>query len=114
MTRRETIAEIVLSLGLVVAVAGLWLAEPPQGLDLVPSLLCVGVLAFATRVRFDTTLGFTAPTQLAFIPLLFTVPLALVPVAAVVALAVAPTVDVLQGKLQPARIMSAVGNGWWA
>lgn len=114
MTRREAIAEAVLAMGLLAVLAALWVAQPPRDLDVLPALLCVGVLAFATRVRFDTPFGFTAPTQLAFIPVLFTVPLALVPIAAVVALATAPLIELAHGRLQPARVVMAVGNGWWA
>jgi putative nucleotidyltransferase with HDIG domain len=114
MTRREAIAEAVLVTGFVAALAALWVAAPPGDVDVVPTLLCVGVLAYATRVRFDTPFGFTAPTQLAFIPLLFTVPLPLVPIAAVVALATAPLIELARGRLQPARVVLAAGNGWWA
>ena len=42
--------------------------------DRCPAALCVVVLALATRVRIDTPFGFTVPTQLAFVPLLFAVP----------------------------------------
>ena len=45
----------------------------------VPAAICLVVLAVATRVRFDMPFGFTVPIQLAFVPLLFAVPLALVP-----------------------------------
>ncbi len=113
MSRREVTAEAVLGSGFVAAVIGLWLASPPHHLAVAPALLCMALLALAARVRFDTPLGFTAPTQLAFIPLLFEVPLALVPLASVLAIAAAPLFEVARGRLQPSRVFTSAGNCWW-
>ncbi len=113
MSRREVIAEAVLGVGFAAAVLGLWLADPPQHLSVVPALLCTVLLAFATRVRFDTPLGFTAPTQLAFIPLVFEVPLALVPVATLLAVVGGSLFELTRGRMQPSRVFTSAGNCWW-
>ena len=67
-----------------------------------PAGLCMVVLALATMVRFDTPFGFTVPTQVAFVPLVFAVPPAIVPIAVVVALALGRLRDVLAGE-EPAE-----------
>jgi hypothetical protein len=72
------------------------------------------VLALPTLVRFETPFGFTVPTQLAFVPLLFSMPVALVPVATVLALGLTRAVDVVRGKLQPSRLFHTIGNAWFS
>jgi putative nucleotidyltransferase with HDIG domain len=71
-------------------------------------------MVLATLVRFDTPFGFTVATQLAFVPLLFAVPLAVVPVAVVASLAIARLPDVLTGKHRPIRLLHVIGNSWFA
>src|SRR5437763_1297228 len=86
MTTRERVADVLVGVGFLAAVAGLILVRPPHGLSVWPAVVCILVMALAMRVRFDTPLGFTVPTQLAFVPLLFAMPLALVPVGVLAAL----------------------------
>ncbi len=68
-------------------------------------MLCLAVLVLATRVRFDTPFGFTVATQLAFVPLLFAMPVAIVPIAVVAALTIARLPEVLAGKGRPSRLV---------
>jgi hypothetical protein len=79
-----------------------------------PAVLCIAVLAVATTVEFDTPFGFTVPTQLAFVPLVFAVPAAIVPIAVVVALLLAQTPDLVAGGLHPRRLLTTPGNAWFA
>ena len=114
MTGRERLAEVMVGGGFAAAVACLWWIRPPHAFAVLPAAVCLFVLALATRVRFDTPLGFTVPTQLGFVPLLFAMPVSLVPVAVVLALAVARLPDVLAGNLRLGRLSLAVGNSWFA
>ena len=114
MTPRERLAEIVVDGAFVVAVAAIWWIRPPHAFGLLGAALCFLVLVLATRVRFDTPLGFTVPTQLAFIPLVFAMPVAIVPIAVVAALGIARLPDVIAGKLRPSRLVEVVGNSWFA
>jgi putative nucleotidyltransferase with HDIG domain len=114
MTPHERLAEWIVDCGFVVAVALLWLIEPPSSLDLGMVLLCTAVMVLATLVRFETPFGFTVATQLAFVPLVFVTPIALVPVAVVVALAIARLPAVVAGRLRPSRLAQVVGNAWFA
>ena len=111
---REVIAEVVLSVGFVAAVALLWLLVPPGGFAVWPALACVAVLVVAARIRIDTPFGWTPPTQLAFVPLVFALPLAIVPVAVAIAMAVVRIPDILQRRIVPSRIMGAIPSSWFA
>jgi signal transduction histidine kinase/ActR/RegA family two-component response regulator len=114
LTARERAAEIVVGGGFGVAVALVWLLRPPHTVSLAQAIICTLVLVVAMRVRIDTPFGFTVPTQLAFVPLLFAVPLALVPIAAAVAAVCARLDDVVAGRLRPARLVQTVANAWYA
>src|ERR1700760_2341630 len=86
---RESLIEPLFSLFFLGAVAAVWWVEPPTAIAWLPSTLCFVVMVAATRVRFDTPFGYTVATQLAFVPLLFALPLAIVPLAVVAAMMLA-------------------------
>ena len=71
-------------------------------------------MVVATRVRFDTPFGYTVATQLAFVPLLFALPLAIVPLAVVAAMMLARLPELISGEHPPARLIKEVGNSWFA
>ena len=110
----ERITEGFVAVVFGLVVAGLWILDPPHSFAVWPAAVCVVVLALATRVRFDMPLGFTVPTQLAFVPLLFAMPVVLVPMAVVLALLVARLPDVLAGTCKPSRLLLTVSNSWFA
>jgi putative nucleotidyltransferase with HDIG domain len=114
MTRRELLAEVLVGSGFLLAVAGIWMLRPPHAFDIGPAGLCLLVLVLATRVRFDTPFGFTVPTQLAFVPLVFTLPAASVPIAVALALTIAGLPDVMSGRVPPGRLLHIAGNSWFA
>jgi putative nucleotidyltransferase with HDIG domain len=113
MTRRELLAELVVGSGFLVAVGGLWLVRPPHAFAVWPAALCLVVLALATRVRFDTPFGFTVPVQLAFVPLVFTLPAAIVPLAVVVAW-VAARAPEIASRAPVSRLLAVANNSWFA
>ena len=114
MTTRERLGEALATGGFAVTVAALWLRSPPHGFTPWPALVCLLVLVLALRIRIDTPFGFTVPTQLAFVPLLFSMPFAVVPIAVVIASALARLPDVLSGDVRPSRLVQTVGNAWWS
>jgi signal transduction histidine kinase/ActR/RegA family two-component response regulator len=113
-TRRERLAELLLAGSFAIAVTGLWRIDPPHRFALLPVAICFVVLAFAMRIRIDTPFGFTVPTQLAFIPLLFALPVALVPLAVVAAAVITRLPEVLAHEVAPVRLGLAIGNSWYA
>ena len=114
MTARERVGEVVIGVSFALAVLGLWAISPPHAFQPLPAGLCMAVLALATMVRFDTPFGFTVPTQVAFVPLVFAVPPAIVPIAVVVALMLGRLRDVLSGEIPPSRLLFTFGNAWFS
>ncbi len=114
MPSRERRYEALIGAAFLIADGALWLLSSPASFAFLPAALCFLVLVLATRVRFDTPFGFTVATQLAFVPLLFTVPVAVVPLAVAAALTIASLPEVLTGKVPPSRLLLAVGNSWFA
>jgi HD-GYP domain-containing protein (c-di-GMP phosphodiesterase class II) len=114
LSHREHLAEVIVDGGFVIAAALLWAIRPPGAIEWLPALLCIGLLALATRVEFDTPFGFTVATQLAFVPLLFALPLALVPIAVVAGLMLASVPELRDGSMRPSRLVTRIGNAWFA
>ena len=114
LTKRERVAEAIVIAGFVAAVAALFVVQPPDAVGLLVPGLCVIVLAVATGVRFHVPSGFTVPTQLAFVPLVFALPVALVPLAVVLSFALARLPELLAGRTRAARLVHCIGNSWFA
>jgi putative nucleotidyltransferase with HDIG domain len=111
---RERVAEGLIAAAFGIAAAVLFAIYPPGAFALLPAAVCVVVLALATRVHFHVASGFTVPTQLAFVPLVFAVPVAVGPLAVVLSLVLARLPDVLRGRARPGRLLFCIGNSWFA
>ena len=110
MNVRERMTEVLIGAGFAVAVIALWRASPPHGFAFAPTAICFVLLSIAALVRFETPFGFTVPTQLAFVPLLFSAPVAVAPLVVVAALALARLPQVLKGEAAPSRLLLTPGN----
>ncbi|HUA06313.1 MAG TPA: HD-GYP domain-containing protein [Solirubrobacteraceae bacterium] len=114
MHRREAVATVLSIAGLAVSVTVLWSIAPPHAFALAPALICLFVLALSTTIPFDTPLGYTVPTQLAFVPLLFAMPLALVPIGVAAAFLLARLPTFVRGGIRPSRLPIQVSNAWFS
>ena len=114
VTRRDVATMAGLAAGFFAVVVAVWIAWPPVDFDIVPVALCVVTFALATRVQFDTPFGFTVPTQLAFVPLLFATPIAIVPLAVLSAVTLSRIPDVVRGTLPVGRLIQGIANSWFA
>ena len=114
MPLRERVTEGLVVLGFLASAAALWWVRPPHAFAVVPAALCLLVMVLATRVRFDTPFGFTVATQLAFVPLLFAMPVAMIPIAVPVVLMAARLPEVLAGTHRPGRLLKEISNSWFA
>jgi signal transduction histidine kinase/CheY-like chemotaxis protein len=114
LTARERLAEAIVGGCFAAAVAALWVAAPPHSFAIVPSVVCLLVLVLALRVQIDTPFGFTVPTQLAFVPLVFVVPVSLVPLAVLLAMVLSRLPDIVRGDVRPSRLVQTVANSWFA
>ncbi len=79
----------------------------------VAALYVVG-LAVAGRIRIDVGSGFTVPTQVVFVPLLFAAPLAFVPLLVALSLVLGMTPAVLRGRVPPSRLLTVPANSWFS
>jgi len=84
------------------------------GVDLGVALLYVAAMAAVGHVKFDIGAGYTVPTQVVFVPMLFALPVCMVPllVAAGLALGMAP--EILAGRVPASRVLTVPGNSWFA
>ena len=114
MTTRELLWAALSAAGLIAAVAGLWAVDPPHGFSVAPAIACLAVLAISVNVRFDTPLGYAAPIELAFVPLVFAVPPAIVPVAVVGAFALAALPRIMRGHVRASRLLIQGSNAWFS
>lgn len=76
--------------------------------------LYVVSLAAAGHIRIDVGSGFTVPTQVVFVPLLFAVPVALVPPLLAFSLVLGMLPAVLARRVSPSRLLSVPANSWFA
>jgi HD-GYP domain-containing protein (c-di-GMP phosphodiesterase class II) len=112
---RERRVELLISGGFLASAVAMAVFLP-GGRDVDPVLAIALVIAYAVagRVEFHTGGGWTMPTQLVFVPMLFLLPTSAVPlfVAAGILLGAAP--EYLTGKVNPARAVFDVGDAWHA
>ena len=114
MTAREVLAESLIGAGFIAVIPVIWAISPPSHFSPLTTGLFVAVLVLAIRVRFETPLGFTVPSQLAFVPLLFVTPLAIVPIAVAVAIVAGRVPTVWAGDARPSSLLRGFGNCWFA
>src|SRR3954449_10759322 len=114
LNRRERLSDGGLGLVLIavaVALAAIgdgWHAEPGAALVLIP------LYAIACRVRFYVGAGYTIPTQLVLMPMLFAFSPGIVPLAVIAGATLGRLPDVLAGRAHPDRLLLAPANAWHA
>jgi HD-GYP domain-containing protein (c-di-GMP phosphodiesterase class II) len=114
MSTSELCAELATGIGIFAAVGGLWALRPPQHFPVAATIWCMAVMVLATRVRFDTPFGYTVATQLAFVPLLFAMPVAIVPLAVAVSLTMVRLPEILAGEVGVAQLLRTPANAWFS
>ena len=112
--RRESIVETVTAAAfLAVAVP---MAHYLPGRPMSLSAACVLVLAYAgvSRIKFAAGYGYTVPTQLVFVPMLFLLPAGAVPLLVAAGNALGNLPDYLTRNSHPHRVVLAFGDSWHA
>lgn len=115
LSARERRAELIVG-GAFVLVASVLAAFAPgeAHLSLGWSVALVLAFAVASRVEFDVGSGYTAPSQLVFVMMLFALPPGAAPLCAAVGLALARAGErVLSGK-PPGRALLSLSDSWFA
>src|SRR5690348_1655609 len=112
--RRERRVEALFGGGFLLVSAVLWLVAGDGQPDVAAALACMVCLAVAVRVPFAVGGGYTVPTQLAFVPLWFTLPPGLLPAAVLAALLAARLTLVVVGRWPASRLLLVIGDAWFA
>ena len=98
-----------------VAAAALAVCLPAQrDFDAPLAAALVATYALLARVHFPIGYGFTVPTQLVFVPMLFLLPLGAVPLLVAAGMLLGGLPEYLRGDRHPSRALAAVGDAWHA
>jgi putative nucleotidyltransferase with HDIG domain len=111
----EKRAELAVGGGfLLAAVAMLLAVSPERPFQAATAAMYVLALALASRVRFDFGAGFTVPTQVVFVAMLYELPVDWVPLLTALALALGMLPEVVSGRTRPERVFLSLGNSWFS
>ena len=112
---RERAIEIFAAVGFVVAAAAIAvLIEAPRAFDLPLAGVFVGAYALSTRVEFRMASGWTDPSQLFFVPMLFLLPTTVVPLLVAIALLAARLPDYADGTVHFDRALLRIADAWYS
>ena len=112
---RELAAEGVTA-GAFLAVAGALAILLPgeRAFDAPLAATLVVIYALLARVHFPIGYGFTIPTQLVLVPMLFLVPLGAVPLLVAAGMVLGGLPEYMRGDRHPMRALAAIGDSWHA
>jgi HD-GYP domain-containing protein (c-di-GMP phosphodiesterase class II) len=112
---RELAAEAVTAgVFLAVAVALAVLLPAERGFDLALAVTLVAIYALLGRIHFPIGYGFTIPTQLVLVPMLFLVPLGAVPLLVAAGMVLGGLPEYVRGDRHASRALAAIGDSWHA
>jgi HD-GYP domain-containing protein (c-di-GMP phosphodiesterase class II) len=97
---------------LVTAVAMAALIPSEHSFDPLLAATLVAVYAVMARVRFPIGHGFTIPTELVLVPMLFLVPVGTVPLLVAAGMVLGALPEYLRGDRHPTRILVGIGDAW--
>ena len=115
LTRRELVAELLVG-GLFVAAALALATFMPSERSFDPTETIVFVIAYAaaTRIQFEVGAGYSPPTELLLVPMLFVLPTNLVPLVVGAGLLLGDLPDNLTGRRNGVRAVKVLGDSWHA
>jgi HD-GYP domain-containing protein (c-di-GMP phosphodiesterase class II) len=110
---RERVTEAVTAAAfLATAVAMAVLIPSDRGFDPLLAATLVAVYALMARVRFPIGHGFTIPTELVLVPMLFLVPVGSVPLLVAAGMLLGSLPEYLHRERHPTRILVGIGDAW--
>jgi putative nucleotidyltransferase with HDIG domain len=111
---REVVAQAVVGIPFLIAAGlllGLGLDRPVDAADVAIFVVAAAILG---RLEFEAGSGYTVPTQLVFVPMLFVLPPAIVPLVVAAALLLDRIPDVVTSRWDVGRLMWVPGDAWFA
>jgi HD-GYP domain-containing protein (c-di-GMP phosphodiesterase class II) len=110
---RERLAEGAVAVAFVaVAVAMALLLSSPRNLDGLTLAILVGTYVVCSRAKFDIADGYTVPTELVLVPMLFLLPTPVVPLVVSVSYLLGRLFDYATGRTNIRRAFHAFGDCW--
>jgi HD-GYP domain-containing protein (c-di-GMP phosphodiesterase class II) len=113
-SKRERRAELAAGAALVAACVAIQATWPDGELRAGPAATLTAAYALATRARFYVGAGYTAPTQLVLVPMLFLLPAGLVPLCAAAGYVVGLLPDIARRHVAPDRLLLRIPDAWHA
>jgi signal transduction histidine kinase len=115
LDRRQTAAELLVGGAFVVAAAAMAFLMT-SGREFRPGVALVFVLAYAaaTRIQFEVGAGYSPPTQLILVPMLFALPQHVVPLVVAAGLLLGDFPDYVAGRRNGVRALKVLGDSWHA
>ncbi len=115
LDRRELITHAIGAAGFLVA-AGLLAALAPsdQPFSVTRAAMLIITYGIVERVKFPVAQGWSSPTMLVFVPMLFMLPTATVPLVAVVAILLRSVPDFVSGRAGVSWLPRLIGDAWYS
>jgi len=112
---RERAVEWAVGAGfLLVALAMSVLMESPRALEATPLIVLVVAYVIACQARFDIADGYTVPTELVLVPMLFLLPTPAVPLVVSLSWGLGRMIDYASGHASVHRAFHVFGDCWHA
>jgi HD-GYP domain-containing protein (c-di-GMP phosphodiesterase class II) len=111
----ERLVEVALAFGfLVVALAMALLLSSPRALDLPTLAILIGAYVVCSRAKFDIADGYTVPTELVLVSMLFLLPTPAVPLVVACSDLLGRGYDYASGNTNFHRAFHTLGDCWYA
>lgn len=112
--RERTVEMVAALIFLAVAVAMAGLLSSPRSLDIPTLAVLVVAYGIACRAKFDFADGYTVPTELVLVPMLFLLPTPLVPLVVSVSWGLGRVFDYARGETSVRRSFQVFADCWHA
>lgn len=112
---RERAVEWAAGAGFLLVALGMALfMDSPRGLEAVPLAVLVVAYVIACQAKFDIADGYTVPTELVLVPMLFLLPTPVVPLVVSLSWALGRLIDYASGRTSVHRAFHVFGDCWHA
>ena len=112
---RERVVEVGMAGSFLVVALVMALAIPsPRSLELGPLLFLAAAYVLACRAQFEIADGYTVPTELVLVPMLFLLPTPAVPLVVSISWALGRLIDYASGNTSVHRAFHVFGDCWHA
>jgi HD-GYP domain-containing protein (c-di-GMP phosphodiesterase class II) len=112
--RERTVEQLTGGAFLAVALGMAVLVDSPRGLDGATLALLAGAYMAACRAKFDIADGYTVPTELVLVPMLFLLPTPVVPLVVSLSWLCGRLIDYATGRTSVHRAFHVFGDCWHA